>query len=587
MLGPERGSVRDRPAPATRRVRFAVNERSLEGQSTSLRAGLRPLGPEAEAAVILLGDQPGISPEAIDAVIAAPDAPRGGGGRPGLVRRAAGPPHAVAPPGLGRGRSRGRPGARDGHRAPSRVAGRWSRWAATRPATSTRRRTTSGSSRVRKALSGERASHSTQLDPANRTLQRHWKLAVSRSFTTRNPSMNEQSLHAANDFLRVASATTQPGDFLDRPPTDIGKDAGLPNPLAVARRSPRACRPAPAGGRGRQVPPARRPTRSSPVSPSRSPGRPASGRAASGAGRERRRTAGPIAARRTRDLGRALVDRIIELGREAGEAVAAVRPPPPRRQGEPRGPHRGRAAGAAACSSGSKELEHKLEMAEANLRTVLAAARGRGATAGPSDNEMEALLRILKTPGDGGSRTDDADHGARRRGARGPTMNRARAAAREQDASRPSPRPTWRRAAAPTPSDRRSTTGTCGSAACATSWHAEAGSRRLPRRPRVDGQRGLRLVHAHGREPRSPTIMQARFERTGWTIERRPHAPADGRAELGDLLVATPGRGTARRWQAASCWSATWTRCSPKEPPAERPFRRATDRAHRARASPT
>jgi hypothetical protein len=45
-----------------------------------------------------------------------------------------------------------------------------------------------------------------------------------------------------------------------------------------------------------------------------------------------------------------------------------------------------------------KELETKLEMAEANLRTVLAAARGRGATAVPTDNEMEAVLRILKAP---------------------------------------------------------------------------------------------------------------------------------------------------------------------------------------------
>ena len=45
-----------------------------------------------------------------------------------------------------------------------------------------------------------------------------------------------------------------------------------------------------------------------------------------------------------------------------------------------------------------KELETKLDMAEANLRTVLAAARGRGATAAPTDNEMEALLRILKAP---------------------------------------------------------------------------------------------------------------------------------------------------------------------------------------------
>ena len=45
-----------------------------------------------------------------------------------------------------------------------------------------------------------------------------------------------------------------------------------------------------------------------------------------------------------------------------------------------------------------KELEAKLEMAEGNLRTVLAAARGRGASVTPSNNEMEALLRILKTP---------------------------------------------------------------------------------------------------------------------------------------------------------------------------------------------
>jgi hypothetical protein len=37
-------------------------------------------------------------------------------------------------------------------------------------------------------------------------------------------------------------------------------------------------------------------------------------------------------------------------------------------------------------------------MAEQNLRTVLTAARGRGATAAPADSEMEAVLRILKAP---------------------------------------------------------------------------------------------------------------------------------------------------------------------------------------------
>jgi glutamate carboxypeptidase len=32
-------------------------------------------------------------------------------------------------------------------------------------------------------------------------------------------------------------------------------------------------------------------------------------------------------------------------------------------------------------------------------------------------------------------------------------------------------------------------------------------------------------------------MMQARFEELGWTTERRPHAPANGQAQLGDLLI--------------------------------------------------
>jgi len=40
-----------------------------EGQSASLRTGLRALGPGARAAVILLGDQPTLPPEAIRSVI--------------------------------------------------------------------------------------------------------------------------------------------------------------------------------------------------------------------------------------------------------------------------------------------------------------------------------------------------------------------------------------------------------------------------------------------------------------------------------------------------------------------------------------
>jgi len=51
------------------RVRSVTNPDYLEGQSTSLRTGLRALNEPCEAAVVLLGDQPGLRPDAVDAVI--------------------------------------------------------------------------------------------------------------------------------------------------------------------------------------------------------------------------------------------------------------------------------------------------------------------------------------------------------------------------------------------------------------------------------------------------------------------------------------------------------------------------------------
>jgi molybdenum cofactor cytidylyltransferase len=48
-----------------------LNQEYAEGQSTSLRAGLQSAGPEAVAAVVLLGDQPGVRAEAIEAVVQA------------------------------------------------------------------------------------------------------------------------------------------------------------------------------------------------------------------------------------------------------------------------------------------------------------------------------------------------------------------------------------------------------------------------------------------------------------------------------------------------------------------------------------
>jgi len=60
------------------RARFVVNPDHVDGQSASLRCGLRAADPRSQAAVVLLGDQPGIDAELIDrlaAAFAAADSP--------------------------------------------------------------------------------------------------------------------------------------------------------------------------------------------------------------------------------------------------------------------------------------------------------------------------------------------------------------------------------------------------------------------------------------------------------------------------------------------------------------------------------
>jgi hypothetical protein len=222
--------------------------------------------------------------------------------------------------------------------------------------------------------------------------------------------MNEQSLQAANAFLRVASANIQPGELLAQTPADIGREAGLANPLAVARavRALAARRRLEVeDGQYRLLDP--RPLGADePESVPRTPRR----------RKAKRRPAGraePAATDRRpsfADLGRAMVERIIELGRETGEAVAAA--DHLRREAKDNKAARIEAEQRATrLFERVKELEAKLEMAEANLRTLLVAARGRGATAAPADNEMEALLRILKTPSeDGGTDGEGTDNEA-------------------------------------------------------------------------------------------------------------------------------------------------------------------------------
>ena len=73
---------RDRPGiptqPASRGVDFVVNENYPLGMLTSIQAGLRALPADAQAAIVLLGDQPFLASRVIDAVIAAYEAGRNG-----------------------------------------------------------------------------------------------------------------------------------------------------------------------------------------------------------------------------------------------------------------------------------------------------------------------------------------------------------------------------------------------------------------------------------------------------------------------------------------------------------------------------
>lgn len=220
--------------------------------------------------------------------------------------------------------------------------------------------------------------------------------------------MNEQSLQAANAFLRVAAESTQQGEVLTQPPAEIGKRAGLPNPLAVARavRALAARRRLEVEDGQYRLLDARPLDVGEPESVPRAPRR----RKPKRRGTTRAETGSTERRPTYADLGRAVLDRVVEMGRDSAEAVAAA-------EHLRREVKENKAARIEAEQRASrlfervKELETKLEMAEVNLRTVLTAARGRGATAAPADSEMEAVLRILKAPAEAASPAGNAEGG--------------------------------------------------------------------------------------------------------------------------------------------------------------------------------
>ena len=69
VVGHEADQVRT--AVADLPVSCVFNAEAAAGQSTSVRAGLAALSPDVRAAVFILGDQPGVDPNAIDTLITA------------------------------------------------------------------------------------------------------------------------------------------------------------------------------------------------------------------------------------------------------------------------------------------------------------------------------------------------------------------------------------------------------------------------------------------------------------------------------------------------------------------------------------
>ena len=203
--------------------------------------------------------------------------------------------------------------------------------------------------------------------------------------------MNEQSLERVNAFLAAIAARTQQGSLLEATPAELGRELGFPDPLSIAR-AVRALvarrRLEPAGGSYRLLD-------ATPVAAGERETIERKGR------RSTRRRGEPVPERRGglaySDLGRAAVDRLVELSQEVSQLRAQLKTAreEARENREIRVEAERRARGLAERS---RELENRVDMAESNLRTLLASARATGMHPDQRlpDSEMEAILGVLK-----------------------------------------------------------------------------------------------------------------------------------------------------------------------------------------------
>jgi len=211
--------------------------------------------------------------------------------------------------------------------------------------------------------------------------------------------VNEESLQRANAFLAAVATRTQVGAVLEVTPAEVGREIGLPDPLSAARAvraliARRRLEPAQGSYRlvdGRPVDPDEKETVERP------PRRPRRGRS-DGAGEVPVEPGRPTYSA----LGHEVVEKLIDLGREVATLRANMRSA----REEARASREARIEAeqrADHLTARVRDLEARAEMAESNLRALLATAKGAGREtrdAPMGDSEMAAILGVLKG-GDG------------------------------------------------------------------------------------------------------------------------------------------------------------------------------------------
>lgn len=206
--------------------------------------------------------------------------------------------------------------------------------------------------------------------------------------------MNEQSLNESNALLAVAASRTTTGELIPASPAQLAQEAGIETRLSVAR----AVRALMARGRIAQEGNRYRLLDDRPVE---------RGEQASVRRPVRRRRRGERPAEPAQDgpptyeqLGRTLIERLIEISAEAAELRAALE----RARGEAEAARREavevrrEAAADRRRAEGLEDeaiaLRKRLEMTESNLRTVVEAAKSRPASP-LEDTDARAILDIL------------------------------------------------------------------------------------------------------------------------------------------------------------------------------------------------